>query len=304
VVEDTQQQMASYFCLRTADDGWQFLGLDTGYNGHYMNVPPSAQQAVLERLHVGKVENSTTSDPHWPRAFNPYFSRAAGTDLPIQNPNIHDPTSPAPQVTLRPDEAAWHQDKLAKFPGRSILLSHHQLYSALQQCGVAQAQLPQSGDSSKPDPNDFNRTWINTGLWRQLGSAFGDKVAAWIWGHEHNLGIYQDNYRPADWPTTRLTLSRSSKHCPRAVAPATARFRCNRAKLHTRRSFECHSRVPISCSDSTTAGTTVDFNCWNLLAQASRGESVISRWPTQILFHRRSSWSRLNSALAESLKAF
>jgi Calcineurin-like phosphoesterase len=215
VVEDTQQQVASYFCLRTADDGWQFLGLDTGYNGHYMNVPPSAQQAVLERLHVGKVESSTTIDPHWPRAFNPYFSRAAAPDLPIQNPNIQDPTSPPPQVTLRPDEAAWHQDKLAKFPGRSILLSHHQLYSALQQCGIAQAQLPQSGGSSKPDPNDWNRTWINTGLWRQLGSAFGDKVAAWIWGHEHNLGIYQDNYRPADWPVNSPDAQQIFKTLPK-----------------------------------------------------------------------------------------
>src|SRR5258708_3690413 len=234
VVEDTQQQMASYFCLRTADDGWQFLGLDSGCNGHYMNVPPSAQQAVLERLHVGKIENSTTIDPHWPRAFNPYFSRAAGTDLPIQNPNIHDPTSPAPQVTLRPDEAAWHQDKLAKFPGRSILLSHHQLYSALQQCGVAQAQLPQSGGSSKPDPNDFNRTWINTGLWRQLGSAFGDKVAAWIWGHEHNLGIYQDNYRPADWPTNTPDGQQIFKTLPKGRCPG-------------------HSAIPVQQSEAPYA---------------------------------------------------
>jgi hypothetical protein len=198
VTEDSQQQVASYFCLCTEDDGWQFLGLDTGYNGHYMNVPPAAQQAVLERLQVGKVEiPSGTADPNWPKAFNPYFSRSAGANLPVQ-----DPTSNPPQVTLRPDEAAWHQDKFAKFPGRSILLSHHQLYSALQQCGIAQAQLPQPDGSSKPDPADFNRAWINTGLWRQLGSAFGDKVAAWIWGHEHNLGIYQDNYRPSDWPTS------------------------------------------------------------------------------------------------------
>jgi hypothetical protein len=194
VVDTSQQQAASYFCLRTADDGWQFLGLDTGYNGHYMNVPPAAQQAVLQRLHVGKVETSGSADPHWPRAFNPYFSRHGDPNLPVE-----DPTSAPPQVTLRPDEAAWHQDKLAKFSGRSILLSHHQLYSALQTCGIGQTQLPQTDGSSKPDPNDFNRTWINTGLWRQMGGAFGARVAAWIWGHEHNLGIYLDNYRPADW---------------------------------------------------------------------------------------------------------
>lgn len=196
VTEPSQQQSSSYFCLQTEDNGWQFLGLDTGYNGHYMNVPPAAQQAVLQRLHLGAVETPSGGDSHWPTKFNPYLSRPGDANLPVK-----DPTSAPPQVTLRPDEVTWHQDKLAKFTGRSILLSHHQLYSALQQCGIGQKQLPQADGSSQPDPSDFNRVWVNTGLWRQLGNAFGDKVAAWIWGHEHNLGIYQDNYRPADWPT-------------------------------------------------------------------------------------------------------
>lgn len=197
VVEPSQQQKASYFCLRTADDGWQFLGLDTGYNGHYMNVAAAAQQATLDRLHIGKVETSSDkSDPYWPTDRNPYFRHASGANLPQR-----DTTSNPDQVTLRPDEAKWHQDKLANFPGRSILLSHHQLYSALDVCGVAQKQLPAANGQTTPDPADFNRAWIDTGLWRQLGNAFGDKVAAWIWGHEHNLGIFPDNYRPADWPT-------------------------------------------------------------------------------------------------------
>jgi hypothetical protein len=210
VMEPGQQQPASYFCLRTADDGWQFLGLDTGYNGHYMNVPPAAQQAVLERLQVGKIETpGGRADPYWPSAFNPYFAKT-GANLAVK-----DPTSSPPQVTLRPDEVAWHQDKLAKFAGRSILLSHHQLYSALQQCGIPQNQLPQAGGSSQPDPSDFNRTWIDTGLWRQLGSAFGDKVAAWIWGHEHNLGIFTNNYRPADWPADSADALQIFKTLPK-----------------------------------------------------------------------------------------
>jgi len=211
VVDSSQRQSASYFCLRTADDGWQFLGLDTGYNGHYMNVPASAQQAVLDRLQVGKVETSDdTSDPHWPSGYNPFFRRASGANLPV-----HDPTAPAVQVTVRGDEVAWHQDKLAKFPGRSILLSHHQLYSALDVCGVSQTQLPGVGGQSTPDPSDFNRAWIDTGLWRQFGPAFQDRVAAWIWGHEHNLGIFQDNYRPADWPTDTPDATQVFKTLPK-----------------------------------------------------------------------------------------
>jgi hypothetical protein len=25
-------------------------------------------------------------------------------------------------------------------------------------------------------------------------------VPAWFWGHEQNLNIFQDDYRPSDWP--------------------------------------------------------------------------------------------------------
>jgi len=208
VTHPSQRQRASYFCLRTADNGWQFLGLDTGYNGHYMNVAKQAQQATLDRLHIGKILTaSDTSDPHWPADRNPYFCKASGASLPKE-----DSTAPIDMVTLRPDEAAWHRDKLAGFPGRSILLSHHQLYSALDPCGPAQKQL--SGTTT-PDPADFNRAWINTGLWRQLGSAFGDKVAGWIWGHEHNLGIFQDNYRPSDWPTNSDDAQQIFKALPK-----------------------------------------------------------------------------------------
>ncbi len=198
VVQPDQRQQASYFCLRSADNGWQFLGLDTGFYGHYMNVAGAAQQATLERLHIGKVETSgDASNPHWPSDHNPYFHRGPGADLKKE-----DTTANVPQVTVRTDEAAWHQDKLAKFGGRSILLSHHQLYSALNTIGVAQNQVKHDGGQPTPDTSDFNRPWINTGLWRQFGPAFGDRVAAWIWGHEHNLGIFQSAYRPADWPTT------------------------------------------------------------------------------------------------------
>src|SRR5262249_1625037 len=68
------RQQASYFCLRSADDKWQLLGMDTGYNAH---IP----------------------------------------GLPVGPP-------------LQPSEVTWHRDKLDKFPGSTILLSHHQLFSA------------------------------------------------------------------------------------------------------------------------------------------------------------------------------
>jgi hypothetical protein len=58
--------------------------------------------------------------------------------------------------------------------------------------GSLRSKSPGAEGSQIPDPN--------TGLWRQFGPAFGEHVAAWIWGHEHNVEIFQDNYRPADWP--------------------------------------------------------------------------------------------------------
>jgi hypothetical protein len=211
VVEPSQKQSASYFCLRTEDNGWQFLGLDTGYHGHYMNVPATAQQAALDQLHLGKISKPTdTSDPHWPAHCNPYFRMAQGADLPVQ-----DTTTPDAQVFVRPDELAWHLDKLTNFAGRSILLSHHQLYSALDVCGVAQKQITDSAGKTAPDPTDFNREWVNTALWRQFGPMFGDRVAAWIWGHEHNLEIFQDAYRPAGWPADTPDAKQVFKTLPK-----------------------------------------------------------------------------------------
>jgi len=177
---EDQAQAASYFCLRSEDDGWQFLGLDTGYHGHYMDVPAAAQAAALRELKV----------PAHP---------------------IEDTTRPVDMVYVRPDEEAWHQHHLDTFPGRSVLLSHHQLYSAAQKVGVAQRSA-----GGKPDPTDPQRAWVNTELWKQFGSRFGNRVAAWFWGHEHNLGIYQGAYRPSDWgtgaPAGTLPLGRCCGH--------------------------------------------------------------------------------------------
>jgi len=195
--ELSQRQHASYFALRSDDNGWQFLGLDTGYYGHFMNVASSAQQATLDRLHIGPpVQTPAKTDRYWPHAYNPYFRLAQGRGLPP-----HDPTSSPAFVTVREDEAVWHRDKLRNFSGRSVLLSHHQLYSTINACGVAQKQVAAADGTTKADPNDYNRIWVDTGLWRQFGADFGKHVAAWIWGHEHNLGIFADNYRPVDWPT-------------------------------------------------------------------------------------------------------
>jgi hypothetical protein len=110
-------QKASYFCLRTEDDRWQFLGMDTGYNDR---------------------------DPV-------------------------NPTAPG----LQSSEIKWHRDKLDQFTGSTVLLSHHQLYSAHDKLG------------------EGARPYLNESLYGTFKSYF-DRISAWYWGHEHNYVVFED----------------------------------------------------------------------------------------------------------------
>jgi len=115
-------QQASYFCLRTEDDKWQFLGMDTGYN---------------DRVPIDQL-------------------------IDREGPDLHR------------DEIDWHKDKLDKFPGSTVLLSHHQLISAKEQL------------------SKLGRRHLNEKLYDKFGSYF-DRISAWYWGHEHNLLLFEDN---------------------------------------------------------------------------------------------------------------
>jgi len=115
------RQQASYFCLRTADDGWQFLGMDTGQGD---------------------------ADP------------------------LHKDAAPR----LRDSEVEWLLDKIDRFPGRTVLLSHHQVFSSHSTI-----------DGASKDEPYLNRALLDT-FKDRLGH-----VAAWYWGHEHNLAVYADD---------------------------------------------------------------------------------------------------------------
>src|SRR6202012_2125685 len=69
-----------------------------------------------------------------------------------------------------PQEITWMKDKICNAGGRkSVLLSHHQLFSAFEQIGgqaVNQKILPQVQDILP-------------------------KLTLWLWGHEHNQVIYK-----------------------------------------------------------------------------------------------------------------
>ncbi|MFT7034081.1 MAG: hypothetical protein ACJA2S_002590 [Cyclobacteriaceae bacterium] len=163
VQDENQRQQASFFKLDTDDGGWQFLGMDSSFHGHFMGGPVSKMDQALKDLH-------------------------------LDAKTAHNPIIAPDMVYVRPDELNWHHYHLNEHQGRTILLGHHQVYSRNQTVGITQAEK-----DGKPDPQDINRAGVNTRLWKGFGAYF-DKVAAWFWGHEHNLCIYEDNFRPEGWP--------------------------------------------------------------------------------------------------------
>ncbi|MGH7932146.1 MAG: metallophosphoesterase family protein, partial [Candidatus Binataceae bacterium] len=85
----------------------------------------------------------------------------------------HDPLRGKPTY-LEDSEAAWLRHKLDNAGGRrTILLSHHQLFTSKEDIG-GQA--------------------INQKLYQQLQSCLPE-VDLWLWGHEHDLVIYKNYLR-------------------------------------------------------------------------------------------------------------
>jgi hypothetical protein len=77
-----------------------------------------------------------------------------------------------------PAELDWHEQRIKEFPGKTILLSHHQLFSAYSQIGEAQA------NGRFPAYNGELKKALD-----RLQAA--GRIPAWFWGHEHNFCIYQ-----------------------------------------------------------------------------------------------------------------
>lgn len=99
----------------------------------------------------------------------------------------HDPFTVNDDITyLEDSEEAWHIDKIAKWSaqgGRTILLSHHQLFSAFELIGGKNAQKPTGEEAANPKLLASFRKF-------QAAGAPG-AIAAWFWGHEHNLCVYE-----------------------------------------------------------------------------------------------------------------
>lgn len=79
-------------------------------------------------------------------------------------------------TSLNANEAAWLRGLIEEGKGRkkTILLSHHQLFSPFESVGQV----------------DGVRYGYNNSLAQTFGSVI-DQIEWWFWGHEHNLGVYE-----------------------------------------------------------------------------------------------------------------
>jgi Calcineurin-like phosphoesterase len=103
--------------------------------------------------------------------------RSSGWQLLGMDTGLHDSDvfDVATDLTyLEESELAWHKNQIATAGGRrTVLLSHHQLFSAFSAIGPET-----NGDRS-----------LNPRLYGQFQDVLGE-VEAWLWGHEHNLEVY------------------------------------------------------------------------------------------------------------------
>lgn len=103
--------------------------------------------------------------------------RSSGWQILGMDTGLHDSDvfDVATDLTYLEDtELAWHKSQIANAGGRrTILLSHHQLFSAFSPIG----------------PKDNGDRSMNGLLKSQFDDVLG-QVDAWLWGHEHNLEIY------------------------------------------------------------------------------------------------------------------
>lgn len=86
-------------------------------------------------------------------------------------------------VQIEPREQAWLTARIAEFSGKTILLSHHQFFSAFSEIGKRAAD----GSLTPYNPN-LRQTFT---AFTAAASRGRGRIVAWFWGHEHTLSIYK-----------------------------------------------------------------------------------------------------------------
>ncbi|MET4085596.1 metallophosphoesterase [Bradyrhizobium sp. S3.5.5] len=77
------------------------------------------------------------------------------------------------------EEEKWHRRRIEEFAGSTILMSHHQLFSAFSEIGKADDRARRAAYNPK-----LRQTF-------EMLQSIGKPIPAWFWGHEHNLCLYE-----------------------------------------------------------------------------------------------------------------
>lgn len=151
---------------------------------HDMYAGGTGFYGLLATLNAGKLRQ--------PASFFCLRDGVGGWQFIGMDTGLHDynPLSVQSVLTfLEPDEEDWIAKRIAEFKGSTILLSHHQLFSALAQIG------PAASDGSLTPFNPKLKASFDR--FATAAADAGGRIAAWFWGHEHNLTIY-DSYQGLD----------------------------------------------------------------------------------------------------------
>jgi len=142
---------------------------------HDMYSGGAGYYGLLQTLNEGSLQQPASffclrsEDRHW--------------QFVAMDTGLHDynPFAVAEVLTfLEKDEEDWLVERIHEFPGKTILLSHHQLFSAFSQIG------PAGPDGSLAASNPRLAA-----SFKRYSDAAPGQIAAWFWGHEHNLCVYE-----------------------------------------------------------------------------------------------------------------
>jgi calcineurin-like phosphoesterase family protein len=123
------------------------------------------------------------------------------------------PTAPMHKRPLRDDETKWHRHQLKNADGRrTIVLSHHQFGSLAAKIGK-----PKGGASFNPALSTLFGPYFES-------TAGSPGVAAWLWGHEHDLVELERPYQhlPLGVCIGHGAIPVNTTHRPKAVHPGGA----------------------------------------------------------------------------------
>ena len=157
-----------------------YSGTDFEMNNYFLNIWKSTLDLTKMRTFSlsGNHDMYSGGQPYYrmiqslgqPASY--FCLRNADWQFVAMDTGLHDDDAFGCSPTYLEDtEVAWITDKIRTAAGRrTVLLSHHQLFTAFDSVGC-----PAS---------------VNPRLSAQIGSLMPD-VTAWFWGHEHNQVIYK-----------------------------------------------------------------------------------------------------------------